>query len=81
MCRYLFTAKLLYMFRTSTRPSSGVHKTVLAACGTDHTVWGASFFKRCQIRNLHPRQYDVYHRLHLQFYVLLMMGVMDARNM
>ena len=26
-------------------PSSGVHKTVLAASGTDHTVWGASFLK------------------------------------
>jgi len=28
------------------RPSSGVHKTVVAASGTDHTIWGASFFKR-----------------------------------
>jgi len=26
------------------RPSSGVHKTVVAASSTDHTVWGASFF-------------------------------------
>ena len=32
------------------RPSSGVHKTVVAACGTDHTIWEASFFKRDQIR-------------------------------
>jgi len=24
------------------RPSSGVHKTVLAASGTDHTIWGAT---------------------------------------
>jgi len=34
------------------RPSrpSGVHKTVVAACGTDHTVWVASFFKCEQIR-------------------------------
>jgi len=23
------------------RPSSGVHKTVVAASGTDHTIWGA----------------------------------------
>ena len=30
-------------------PSSGVHKTVVAASGTDHTIWGASFFKRDQI--------------------------------
>jgi len=42
-------------------PSSGVHKTVVAASGTDHTIW--------------------YQRLQLQFYVLLMMGKMDARNM
>jgi hypothetical protein len=35
------------------RPSlstSGVHKTVVAASGTDHTIWEASFFKRDQIR-------------------------------
>ena len=31
-------------------PSSGVHKTVVAASGTDHTVSGASFFKCDQIR-------------------------------
>ena len=34
------------MFRASIAPSSGVHKTVVAACGTDHTIWEASFFKR-----------------------------------
>jgi len=32
-------------------PSSGVHKTVVAASGTDHTTWGASFLKRDQIRD------------------------------
>ena len=31
-------------------PSSGVHKIVVAASGTDHTIWGTSFFKRDQIR-------------------------------
>jgi len=31
------------------RPSSRVHKTVVAASGTDHTIWRASFFKRDQI--------------------------------
>ena len=31
------------------RPSSGVHKTVVAASGTDHTIWGASFFKRDRV--------------------------------
>jgi len=31
--------------------SSGVHKTVVvAACCTDHTLWGASFLRRDQIR-------------------------------
>ena len=33
-------------FMRASRPSSGVHKTVVAASGTDHTIWGASFFKR-----------------------------------
>ena len=30
-------------FGRPSRPSSGVHKTVVAASGTDHTIWGASF--------------------------------------
>jgi len=34
------------------RPSSGVHKTVVAASGTDHTIWGASFLKHDQIRSI-----------------------------
>ena len=38
VCRYLFTAKLLYMFQVSQHPSSGVLKTVPAASGTGHTV-------------------------------------------
>jgi len=29
--------------------SSGVRKTVVAASGTDHTIWEARFFKREQI--------------------------------
>jgi len=51
--------------------SSGVYKTVLAASGTDHTVWVASFLKRDQI---------ISQRLQLQFYVLLTMGAMDAET-
>ena len=35
-------------FGRPSRPSSGVHKTVVAASDTDHTMWGASFFKRDQ---------------------------------
>jgi len=34
VCRYLFTAKSLYMFRVSQHTSSGVLKTVTAAPGT-----------------------------------------------
>jgi len=33
VCRYLFTAKSLYMFRVSQHPSSGVLKTVLLMMG------------------------------------------------
>jgi len=36
ICRYLFTAKSLYMFRVSQHPSSGVLKTVTATSGTGH---------------------------------------------
>jgi len=38
VCRYLFTAKLLYMIQVSQHPSSGVLKTVPAASGTGHIV-------------------------------------------
>ena len=31
--------KLLYMFRMSLHPSSGVHKTVTAASGTGHVTY------------------------------------------
>ena len=37
-------------FGHPSRPPSGVHKTLVAASGTDHTIWGASFFKCDQIR-------------------------------
>jgi len=37
-------------FGRQSRPSSGVNKTVVASSGTDHTIWGASFLKRDQIR-------------------------------
>ena len=46
VCRYLFTAKLLYMFRVSQHPSSGVLKTVLAASGTSHTTCTATPLQR-----------------------------------
>jgi hypothetical protein len=36
--RHLFTAKSLYMFRASQRPSSGVLKTATATSGIGHMV-------------------------------------------
>ena len=42
VCRYLFTAKLLYVFRVSQHPSSGVLKFVPAASGTVHTTCTAT---------------------------------------
>ena len=37
-------------FGRPSHPSSGVHKTVVAASGTDHTIWEGSFFKHDQLR-------------------------------
>jgi len=50
VCRYLFTSKLLYMFRASQRPSSGVLKTVTAAFGTGHNTGAATSLQRGLIR-------------------------------
>jgi len=41
---YLLLNYSIYFGRPS-RSSSGVHKTVVAVSGTDHTIWEASFFK------------------------------------
>ena len=46
VCRYLFTAKSLYMFRVSQHPSSGVLKTVTAASGTCHNTGTATSLQR-----------------------------------
>jgi len=46
VCRYLFIAKLLYMFRVSQHPSSGVLKTVTAASGTGHNIGTAASLQR-----------------------------------
>jgi len=67
-------------FGHPSRPSSGVHKTVVEASGTDHTIWGACFLKRDQIMTGVEPTVPHQSRLQLQFYVLLMMGAMDARN-
>ena len=76
---------LLLNYRTCfgrpSHPLSGVHKTAVAAFGTDHTIWGASYLKRGHVwGSLLPISYDLYHRLRLELYVLLMTGAMDARN-
>jgi len=46
VCRYLFTAKSLYMFQVSQHPSSGPLKTVTAASGTSHNTGTATSFQR-----------------------------------
>jgi len=65
--------------------SSGVHKTVTAASGSDHSNNIATTFLQHDFATLEGRllfrYYDLYQRLQLQFFVLLMMGVMDTQNM
>jgi len=39
-------------------PSSGVLKTVVAASGTNHTIWEASFFKRDDGQDGHPKHVE-----------------------
>jgi len=46
VCRYLFTEKLLYMFRVSQHPSSGVLKTAIAASGTGHNTGAVTSLQR-----------------------------------
>jgi len=73
-------------FGCPSHPSSGIHKIVTAASGTGHI--------RYQCNSLPPtwpldhiggrllhRYYDLYQKLHLEFYVFLMMGAMDTRSM
>jgi len=38
-------------FGRPSRPSSEIHKTVVAASATDHTIWETSFFKHDQTRS------------------------------
>jgi len=46
VCRYLFTAKSLYMFQVSQHPSLGVLYTVTAAAGTGHNTGTATSIQR-----------------------------------
>jgi len=50
ICRHLFTAKSLYMFRTSQHPSSGALKTVIATSGIGHNTGTATSFQRGLLR-------------------------------
>ena len=46
VCRHLFTAKSLYMFRVSQYPSSGALKTVTATSGISHNTGTATSVQR-----------------------------------
>jgi len=56
LCRYLFTAKSLYVFRVSQHPSSGVLKTVTATSGTGHDIGTATYHQRGPVG---PRWWEV----------------------
>ena len=58
VCRYLFTAKSLYMFRVSQHPSSGVLKTVTTATGTGHNTGTATSLQRGRIGTGLCESYD-----------------------
>jgi len=49
VCRYLFTAKLLYMFQVSTTPIIRGTKSVTAASGTGHIIGTATSLQRGQV--------------------------------
>ena len=68
VCRYLFTAKSLYMFRVSQHPSSGVLKTVTAASGTGHNTGTVTSLQRGHVG------------VQLQFLVLLMNGAVTPET-
>jgi len=61
VCRYLFTAKSLCMFRMSQHPSSGVLKTVTTASGTVHITGTATSLQHRLIGTvpIRPRWRDV----------------------
>jgi len=50
ICRNLFTAKSLYMFRASQPPSSGALKTVTATSGIVYNTGTATSFQRSRLR-------------------------------
>ena len=56
VCRHLFTAQSLYMFRVSQHQSSGALKTVTATSGIGHNTGTATSFQRGLVR---PRWKEV----------------------
>jgi len=78
VCRYLFIANLLYMFRVSQHPSSGVLNTVPAAPGTGHTTCTATPLQRGLIGR--QSRSDLYRRLRVQFLILLIMGAVTPET-
>jgi len=71
VCRYLFTEKLLYIFRVSQHPSSGVLKTVTANSGTGRNTGTANFVQRGLIGTFKATLEGC--RPRLQFLIFLMM--------
>ena len=68
-------------FGCQPHPSSGGHKTVTTGSGTGHIFCADTSLQRGQAW---PQWREIaawYRRLQLQFCVLLMMGVVDTRNM
>jgi len=59
VCRYLFTAKSLYMFRVSPHASSGVLKTVTVASGRSHNIGTDTSLQRGQIGNYDARNHEL----------------------
>ena len=57
ICRHLFTAKSLYMFRESQHPSPGALKTVTATSGIGHNTGTATSFQRGRLSR--PRWKEV----------------------
>jgi len=81
ICKHLFTAQSLYMFRVSQHPSSGILKTVTAASGTGHNIGTATSLQRGLIG---PRCREVavtVPEAAVTVSVLLMMGCCETRNM
>jgi len=61
ICRHLFTAKSLYMFQASQRPSSGALKTVTTSSGIGHNTGTATSFQHGLLRTVlsRPRSKEV----------------------